>query len=375
MKRNCPVSSVLAVAVVCFLQFGYAEQVMAMGKPKPELTTPESTNSSEKGENAPKPVKGGPAITFEKIVHDFGSIAPGSTNVCEFKFRNTGSSLLKITDVSKTCGCTPFTLDKKEYEPGERGVLKVKYHAGRVPASSQKTLYVSSNDKTNPKVKLTIRAKIVSKIGYEPKNISLLPRKENASCPEITIRSLDDKSFSIIGFKVRGLPESSGDVITVDYDSSVKAKEFVLQPKVDTVKLEQGLGGSIEFIVDHPGSNVVAVPFEVLPRFKITPPSLIVYRAEPGKAVTKEVWILDNYEEGFEVESTTTQEGTIKVLSREKVDSRCKFELEITPPDEKGRKRFFTDTLFVNLKGGETLKIVSRVFYPRVTKSRRPSRR
>jgi hypothetical protein len=110
-----------------------------------------------------------------------------------------------------------------------------------------------------------------------------------------------------------------------------------------------------------------------MPRFKINPQSLIV-KAEPGKPATREVWVLSNYDEDFEVESTSSQEGTIKVLSQEKIDNRYKFELEITPPaTEKGRKGFFTDTFFVNIKDGERLKIACRMFYLRKAEKSPPT--
>ena len=364
MKRNCLILTVLIVASVCLLQIGCEEQALATEESKPELTAPEPASGSAKAETAPQSVKRGPEITFEKVVHDFGNIGPGSKNVCEFKFTNTGDSLLKITDVSKTCGCTPYTLAKMEYEPGESGALKVEYNASRQPDSIKKTLFVSSNDKTKPKVELTLKANIVTKVDYEPKKLDLLLNKENAGCPAITIRSLDGKPFSIKQFEATGRFKSAEKVITADYDSSAKATEFVLQPKVDVEKLRKELNGRIEITLTYPESYVIAIPFEVLPRFKITPPSLIIYRGELGKPVTKEVWILSNYDEDFEVESTSTQEGAIKVLSQEKIDNRYKFELEITPPaSKKGRKGFFTDTFFVNIKGGEKLKVACRGFY------------
>ena len=364
MKRNCLILTVLIVASVCLLQIGCEEQAVATEESKPESTAPEPASGPAKAETAPQSVKRGPEITFEKVVHDFGNIGPGSKNVCEFKFTNTGDSLLKITDVSKTCGCTPYTLAKMEYEPGESGALKVEYNASRQPDSIKKTLFVSSNDKTKPKVELTLKANIVTKVDYQPKKLDLLLNKENAGCPAITIRSLDGKPFSIKQFEATGRFKSAEKVITADYDSSAKATEFVLQPKVDVEKLRKELNGRIEITLTYPESYVIAIPFEVLPRFKITPPSLIIYRGELGKPVTKEVWILSNYDEDFEVESTSTQEGAIKVLSQEKIDNRYKFELEITPPaSKKGRKGFFTDTFFVNIKGGEKLKVACRGFY------------
>jgi hypothetical protein len=374
MKRNCLILTVLIVTSICFLQISCEKQAVAADESKPELTAPEPASSSAKAETAPASVKGGPEITFEKVVHDFGNIEPGSKNVCEFKFTNTGDSLLKITEVSKSCGCTPYTLAKMEYEPNESGTLKVEYNASNQPTSVKKTLFVSSNDEAKPKIELVIKAEIVSKIDYQPKKLDLSLNKENAGCPAITIKSLDGQPFSIKGFKAIGQPKPIENVITADYNSPEKATEFVLQPKVDVEKLREVSGGRIEITLTHPGSNVISIPFEVLPRFKITPSSIIVYKADLEKLVTREVWILSNYDEDFEVESTSSQEGTIKVLSQEKIDNRYKFELEITPPATgKGQKGFFTDTFFVNIKGGERLKIACRMFYIRKAEKSPPA--
>ncbi len=80
-----------------------------------------------------------PRITFEKVIYDFGEIGPETNSLCEFKFTNTGNGILKITEVEKTCGCTPFTLAKKEYAPGESGVLKVEYQSNQKPGPDMKT--------------------------------------------------------------------------------------------------------------------------------------------------------------------------------------------------------------------------------------------
>ncbi|MFA5238458.1 MAG: DUF1573 domain-containing protein [Phycisphaerae bacterium] len=370
MKRYCLTSTTVFVIgfACCFLQIGCQEQAAAAEKAKPKLTAPE-VNSPAETNSVVVPAEGGPEITFEKVVHEFGKIDPKSRNICEFKFKNTGKSLLKITNVSKTCGCTPFTLEKMEYEPGESGVLKVEYDASSMPTEVKKTLIVSSNDVAKPKVELTIKAEIVAKIDCQPKKLDLLLNKENAGCPAITIKSLDGKPFSIKQVDVVvGRSKSVDNLITVDCNSSAEATEFVLQPKVDVEKLRQqsNISGSVQIAITHPASDMIIVPFEVLPKFKVTPPSLIVYKAEPEKPVKRELWILSNYNEDFEIESTSSKGGAVKVLSQEKLENRYKLELEITPPPMKeGRKFFYTDMLFVNIKGGETLNIQCRILYPR----------
>jgi hypothetical protein len=74
-----------------------------------------------------------PRITFEKTVCDLGDVGQGTKNTCEFRFTNTGRGLLKIGKISRTCGCTVFQLDKKEYPPNETGVIKVIYTSGKFP--------------------------------------------------------------------------------------------------------------------------------------------------------------------------------------------------------------------------------------------------
>ena len=357
MRRNYLILTVLIAACALLLQIGLQKQAVAAEESKPKSTAPEPATPLAKAETAPEANKPAPKIKFEKVVHDFGKITPGTKNVCEFKFTNAGDSLLKITKVSKTCGCTPYTLAKKEYEPGETGTLKVRYNASKRPASIARRLYVSSNDKANPKITLTIKARIVKKIDYEPARLNLVLKDENAGCPEITLSSLDNKPFAIKRFK------STANYITADYDPSAKATKFVLQPKVNMEKLRKGLKGHIEISLTHQGYDTITIPFEVLSKFKSEPPSLIVFKAEPQEPITKEVWILNNYGEDFEIESTSSQKDIIKVLSQEKVGNRYKFELKITPPVPKDNRKFFNDVFLVNIKGGEKLSIICRGFY------------
>ena len=80
-----------------------------------------------------------PRISFEKRVCDLGEVGQGTKNTCEFKFTNTGQALLKIGKIKRTCGCTVFELDRKEYAPGQKGTIRVSYIAGKSTALSINT--------------------------------------------------------------------------------------------------------------------------------------------------------------------------------------------------------------------------------------------
>ncbi|MDH5409722.1 MAG: DUF1573 domain-containing protein [Gammaproteobacteria bacterium] len=377
MRLNHLISIIVVINCVLFLQMGCQEQAKVPTEPEVTLTVPvqitgpqkaepekaepekaklEKTEP-EKAEAKPEAVKIGPKITFEKVVYDFGEIGPMTKNTGEFKFTNTGDDLLKITDVERCCGVVA-QLSKKEYQPGESGTLKVEYRSSLKAGIMRRQLYVNSNDQTKPKITLTIKAETVPKVSYEPERLQLLLKDENAGCPKITITGLDGKPFSIKGFT------STGNCITADYDPSVEATKFVLQPTVDMERLQRNLNGLINISLTHPESSSITIYFSALPKFKINPPQLIAFNAEPGKPITRKIWVLNNYGEDFEVESVSSQNGIIKVLSQDKIDHGYQLMLEIVPPAAEGQTRFM-DTFYVNVKGGQKLAAKCQGFYLR----------
>ena len=94
-------------------------------------------------------------ITFETDVIDYGTIKKGDDGLREFKFTNTGSSPLFITQVRSSCGCTIPKKPTDSIMPGAMEVIKVKYDTNRV-GPIRKTISVSSNAVT-PLVALQIK--------------------------------------------------------------------------------------------------------------------------------------------------------------------------------------------------------------------------
>ncbi|UCG47247.1 MAG: DUF1573 domain-containing protein [Phycisphaerales bacterium] len=55
---------------------------------------------------------------FEQVACDLGQVGVGTGNLCEFGFGNAADTMLKVTSVKATCGCTVVQLDKREYAAG-----------------------------------------------------------------------------------------------------------------------------------------------------------------------------------------------------------------------------------------------------------------
>ena len=88
----------------------------------------------------------GPIITFEKKTHDFGDIVQGDKVEEIFKFANTGTEPLIITNVQVTCGCTvPKGWPRDPIMPGGKAELTIAFNSAGKMGKQNKVVTVVSN--------------------------------------------------------------------------------------------------------------------------------------------------------------------------------------------------------------------------------------
>ena len=300
-----------------------------------------------------------PTFTIENPLLDLGEIGTDSKHTGEFRFTNTGNAPLKILQIHGCCGVATRGVEAgQEYPPGQSGILEFELPSGSMPIPNRTwELRLQTNDPQHSLVSLVIKASIVRRVVVDPLRITLLLKRENADCRDITIRSLDGTPFSIIKVK------SVGDVISADYDPDVKATEFVLKPRVATEKLSTHRRGWVNIDLTHPQCTNLQVLFDVLPEFTVNPQHLMVFNLRPDQSAQREVWILSNYQEDFEIESVSSQNGRITLLEKKKVGNRYQLQVEIKVPPKGGDNAIIADVLNVKVRGGETLSIPFRGFY------------
>src|SRR5687767_5599836 len=83
----------------------------------------------------------GPVITFEKKTHDFGDIVQGDKVEETFKFTNTGTEPLIITNVQVTCGCTtPKGWPRDPIMPGGKAEITIAFNsAGKMGKQNKRS--------------------------------------------------------------------------------------------------------------------------------------------------------------------------------------------------------------------------------------------
>jgi hypothetical protein len=109
--------------------------------------------SEQQGENLPK-------IIFENPNHNLGEIIQGEQVTDTFHFKNVGNSILFISDVKTSCGCTTTTPLKEPVNPGEEGEIPISFDT--MHKNGEGTVYIIVTANTYPaQTVLTINANVV----------------------------------------------------------------------------------------------------------------------------------------------------------------------------------------------------------------------
>ncbi len=77
--------------------------------------------------------------------YDFGKVLEGEIVQYNYRFKNTGTKPLIVTNVSASCGCTVPEKPEQPIQPGEIGFIKVKFDSKHRVGQAHKTVTVSSN--------------------------------------------------------------------------------------------------------------------------------------------------------------------------------------------------------------------------------------
>ena len=134
-------------------------------KVAPATTTTTSTTTDNVAKANEPAVPAGPITTIEipEPTHDFGEIMEGEKVVHNYKFKNTGSEPLIISNAKGSCGCTVPDWPREPIAPGAEAEIKVQFDSkgkGKVGGNLQsKRVTITAN--TDPvNTYLTIKGKV-----------------------------------------------------------------------------------------------------------------------------------------------------------------------------------------------------------------------
>ncbi len=88
--------------------------------------------------------------------YNFGKVTDGEVVEYSYRFKNTGTNPLIVTNATASCGCTVPEKPEQPVLPGEVGFIKVKFNSANRVGQAHKTVTVSANVQPNfPELLLT----------------------------------------------------------------------------------------------------------------------------------------------------------------------------------------------------------------------------
>lgn len=102
----------------------------------------------------------GPIFKLEESNFDFGDIVQGEKVEHVFKFTNTGTEPLIITNIQVTCGCTAPSWPRDPIAPGQKSEVTVAFNTTGKMGGQSKVVTVVSNA-VNDENKIMFTANVV----------------------------------------------------------------------------------------------------------------------------------------------------------------------------------------------------------------------
>jgi hypothetical protein len=109
---------------------------------------------------ASKEAKNNSSIVWKSETIDVGSIPQNTPKPIVFEFTNTGKTVLLITNVQGSCGCTATNYTKSPIAPGKSGIITATFNAANA-GSFSKTVSVTTNLDASVKI-LTIKGTVIA---------------------------------------------------------------------------------------------------------------------------------------------------------------------------------------------------------------------
>jgi len=101
-----------------------------------------------------------PAISFNSMTWDFGSVPADFRIAHSFGFKNSGDADLRITKIYPNCDCTTAAAKDTIIHPGDSSRIKVIFHTREFYGITTKKLYVYTNDPGNEMIELEYTANV-----------------------------------------------------------------------------------------------------------------------------------------------------------------------------------------------------------------------
>lgn len=185
-------------------------------------------------------------LRWDKPIQEINMLPADKDVEVHFGFQNTGQGAVKVNTITTSCGCTTAQLEKRTYQPGEKGEIVVHYTGDPRSGVQRKTVLVQTDDK--PQQPTTLELKITHQMPVEVRPMLVYWRMGDANDTKTAQLLAGDKPVHVLSVT------SSNPRITATIQTVHDGKEYnvVIQPKDTTQKESAQLSVTTDYPVDSP---------------------------------------------------------------------------------------------------------------------------
>jgi hypothetical protein len=289
-----------------------------------------------------EPEAAGPKAVIAEPIFDAEAVPVGEKIVHDFVVRNEGTEPLEITSVRPACGCTVAEFDRT-IGPGGSGKIHAVLDTSTFAGPIAKNISVFTSDAKNPRLDLTIKAKVEPYVFIQPGYARFV--QPQLSDPGVVEERLWTKSFD--NLQILGI-ESPYPFLAVTHEPLVEdlseggtGPQHRIEITLDYTKAPVGaLADYVVVTTNHPKQPEVRIPVSgfVRPLVVLTPETADFGRVQLGDDGSKGSVIMKYYgDDPIEIESVeTTVPGLTATV--EKVQENREFHVHVTlgPDTPKG---------------------------------------
>ena len=231
-------------------------------------------------------------LSFANPLVNVGEVRSGAPLKQAFAFVNQGPAGVEIFDLRTSCGCVKPKLDKRAYQPGERGEIVLEVHTLSQPAGERTwRLQVGYHDGAQTReTELTLKGQVIADVTVQP--VALTIWTEGTASHQLVLTDRRPRPLAVTGLQP-SLPSLTGTVKeATDADGHrVIAINLVLKADCPVGRHDE----TLRLLTDDPVYNTLTVPVTIIkrPKQKVTAaPSTVTLSASPGQPIPSRIVLL-----------------------------------------------------------------------------------
>jgi len=228
---------------------------------------------------------------FNKLEHDFGTVARGSDTVYRFEITNIYKQTMHITGVRSSCGCTSPTIENEVIETYEKAYVVARFNTRTFTGRRGATLTVTFGSPYSAEVQLRVHGNIRGDVVFQPGAVdfgSVDQGEIREQLVKVTYAGRDNWKIVDVtndndNYEVE-LEETTRQSGRVSYNLLVRLKDDVPSGFIKdqlTVVTNDSRADSQRFPL-YVGGRVV-------PEISVTPESLVLGSVPVGEEITRKV--------------------------------------------------------------------------------------